>query len=167
MKNSITSCEEISWLGNWFIPLEDICKCTLDEPVNTAISYIIDKRHSHIPVLDSNQIVVGVFSVSTLMEIVGRQDPNRNGSPLASIKADLIPSNHKTEMFKFVSITNTIAEIRKMYEEAQNDGKHIGLFLVTDDGLGDEPLRGIFTKWDFAKVSARLLSSHENQGVKS
>ena len=161
MANSVTECEEISWMGNCIVPLEDVCKCTLDEPISKAISYIIDNRHSHIPVLDGSKRVVGVFSVSTLMEIVRRRDPNRNGGLLASIKTDLDIESHKTEVFMFVSISSTVANVRRMYEEAKENGKHIGMFFVTANGRTDEPLHGIFTKWDFSKVSAKFLATDD------
>ena len=162
MVNSVTECEEISWMGNCLVPLEDVCKCTLDEPISKAISYIIDNRHSHIPVLDESKRVVGVFSVSTLMEIVRRRDANRNSGLLASIKTDLDIENHKTEVFRFVSISSTVADVRRMYEEAKENGKHIGMFFVTDNGGTDESLHGIFTKWDFSKVSAKFLTTDDS-----
>ena len=155
MANGVTALEAVSWMGNCFVPLEDVCKCTLDEPISKAISYIIDNTHSHIPVLDESQRVVGVFSVSTLMEIVRRRDPNRNCGSLASIQTDLGIENHKTEEFKFVSLTSTVAEVHRMYDEAKEKGKHIGMFFVTEDGGRDSPLYGIFTKWDFSKMAVK------------
>ena len=162
MANSVTECEKISWMGNCLVPLEDVCKCTLDEPISKAISYIIDNRHSHIPVLDDSKRVVGVFSVSNLMEIVRKHDSNRNCGLLASINDDLDIENHKTEVFRFVSISSTVADVRRMYEEAKENGKHIGMFFVTANGGTDEPLHGIFTKWDFSKVSAKFLATDDS-----
>ena len=155
MANSVTALEEVSWMGNCLVPLDDVCKCTLDEPISKAISYIIDNRHSHIPVLDEFKKVIGVFSVSTLMEIVSRHEPNRNSGTLASIKTDLNIENHKTEEFKFVSLTSTVAEIHRMHDEAKEKGRHIGMFFVTENGGRDEPLYGIFTKWDFSKAAIK------------
>ena len=152
MTNEVTKNEQVTWMGSCMIPLEHVCHCSLDESINKAISYIIDRRYSHIPVLDGNKKVVGIFSVSTLMEIVRRNAPDRNCGALESIRCDLDIINHSTEVFKFVSIRNTIAEVRAICDDVKKEGKHIGMFLVTAEGGKDEPLYGIFTEWDFSKV---------------
>ena len=39
-----------------------------------------------------------------------------------------------------------------MYEESLESNKRIGLLIVTRNGKEDEPLLGIATAWDIAKV---------------
>ena len=160
MIDHVKMSNEATLLGNCFISVEDVAKCMIDDPINVAITHMIDKHFCYIPVLDNNDNhVVGVFSISTLMRIVGDRVANRNLAPLGSIQTYL--KDHKVEAFPFVSLTDSVANVQKVWKRIQEQGKHVGLFLVTDNGKEDEPLRGIFTEWDFAKASAGSLRNKE------
>ena len=104
--------------------------------------------------------MIGVFSESTMMEVWKEGTGQIRATVMRDIEEYLKIDRHKFDEFQFVSKKSTTAHLQKLYEEILKEGKRIGMLFVTETGSQDEPLLGIITEWDVAKVLDMASSSN-------
>ena len=154
--NALGNAKDSLPASSLWIPRERLFACSLSDAISSVMDEMAKNRYSHIPVLDERGKVLGVFSESTLIEVrkvkSGRMDSATMGDIASSLKID----NHKADVFRFVPKNATAAYLRKLNYEALQAGDRIGMFFVTENGSEDEPLLGILTVWDLARVSDTL-----------
>ena len=131
---------------------ENSFSCTLSDEIHNVIDEMLKKRYSHVPVIDKDNKLIGVFSESTMMEVWKEGTGQIRATVMRDIEEYLKIDRHKFDEFKFVSKKSTTAYLQKLYEEILKEGKRIGMLFVTETGSQDEPLLGIITEWDVAKV---------------
>ena len=131
---------------------EDFFSCTPSDDISSVINEMLKKRYSHVPVIDEHDKLIGVFSESTMMEVWKEGTGQIRATVMRDIEEYLKIDRHKFDEFQFVSKKSTTAYLQKLYEEILKEGKRIGMLFVTETGSQDEPLLGIITEWDVAKV---------------
>lgn len=124
------------------------CK-TLDDTVEATIKDMVDKTYTHIPILE-NGIVKGVFSESTLLDIVNVEggiivDKN---TKFADILEYLKLENHSTEDFIFISRNKNIYDVEDIFKDYFVRKKRLGCVYITENGKADESILGMLTAWD-------------------
>ena len=112
---------------------------------------MMDGKISHVPVLDAARKVIGVFSENTMMEVWQDNTLLEKMATMRAIETYLPIDKHKVDVFEFVSKNATAASLRQTFQSALENGKRIGLFLVTETGDQNEPLLGLTTAWDVAE----------------
>lgn len=139
--------------ANICIPFKNVYHASLNDTIASVVDVMLANVYSHVPVLDADGRVVGVFSESTLLEMNKAGMTSRNETALKDI-AQLLPSErHKAEVFRFVPQCDPVAHLRSLFAEALEEHERIGMIFVTETGIEDEPLLGILTVWDVAGVS--------------
>ena len=135
-----------------FVPLKRLSTCSMSDTISSVIDKMMENGFSHIPVLGKRRKVIGVFSESTMME-VWRSDLEFSNVKLIRDVIEFLPTKrHKTDDFLFVSKNVTAASLRQMCDESLKREERIGMIFVTENGKEEEPLLGIFTVWDIARV---------------
>ena len=135
-----------------FVPLKRLSTCSMSDTISSVIDKMMENGFSHIPVLGKRRKVIGVFSESTMME-VWRSDLEFSNVKLIRDVIEFLPTKrHKTDVFVFVSKNVTAASLRQICDEVLKKEERIGMIFVTENGKEEEPLLGIFTVWDIARV---------------
>lgn len=153
LNKTIEIVKTLPKVGNVCKPLKDVFSCRLDTLISDVVAKMVKCVYSHVPVLDDQNKVIGVFSESTMLEMHKSGWTHKNTAKVKSIN-DLVPiGRHKADVFPVVAMSTPVSYLRRLTSEALAAGKRIGLFLVTENGQEDEPLAGILTVWDLAGVS--------------
>ena len=152
--DDVISCiEKLPTAANILIPRCDVFSCSLDDTISSIVDVMLKNVYSHVPVLDGNGRVVGVFSESTLLEMSKSGICSVNGMIIRDI-AEILPlERHTADVFRFVPKNDSIAHLRYLCAEALESRERIGMIFVTADGRLEESLLGILTVWDIAAVS--------------
>ena len=144
-------------VADFWIPRDKIISCSLSDTISSVIVRMMDKRVSHVPVLNERMKVIGVFSENTMMKVwrantrLSHSATMRNIDRFLSIDKNKSTDKQKFDVFKFVSKVTTAASLQKTFQTALENDERIGLFLVTENGNKNEPLLGITTAWDIAE----------------
>lgn len=124
------------------------CK-TLNDTVESTIKDMIDKTYTHIPILE-NGIIKGVFSESTLLDIVNAENGiivDKN-TKFADILEYLNLENHSTEEFMFISRNKNIYDVEDIFKDYFARKKRLGCVYITENGKSSESILGMLTAWD-------------------
>ena len=139
--------------ANILIPRDDVFSGSLSDMIHDVVDTMLEKVFSHVPVLDSDDRVIGVFSESTMLEMSKAGIQDEGNATLGDVSQFLPCDKHTAEVFRFVPKNDPIAHLRHLCAEALGNHKRIGMFFVTENGKEDEPLLGILTVWDIAGVA--------------
>ena len=134
----------------FWISRDNVTSCSLLDTISSVIGKMTEGKISHVPVLDEEGKVVGVFSESTMMEAWKAKIVCSDTATMNSLSDFLPIDKHSVDVFKFVPKNATAAGLLKMHKESLESDRRIGLFFVTNNGRQDEPLLGIVTAWDVA-----------------
>lgn len=148
IESALGFANETLTVQSYWVPIDNVTKGRMSDSITDIAKKMLEKRHSHVPILDGKGVVVGVFSESTMMEASMAGVCCPQNATMRDIKECLLIENHKVDVFKFVSKDTTIAYLRKMHQEAMEQDERIGLVLVTANGVGSQPLLGIINVWD-------------------
>ena len=136
---------------SFWIPRDKMCVCSLSETISSVIDSMNEGGYSHVPVLNGDGKVIGVFSESTMLE-AWKANIRCTEAATMNVLAKILPiDNHKMDVFGFVPKDATAASLQKIYKESFENNERIGLIFVTETGRQDEPLLGITTVWDIAE----------------
>ena len=135
------------------IPRNEVYCGSMESRIRDVVAVMLEKVYSHVPILDSNDKVIGVFSESTMLEMNKAGIGNGESLTMRDIDAYLPQEKHVAEVFRFVPKNDPIAHLRQLCTEALSRHERIGMFFVTENGAVEEPLLGILTVWDIAGVS--------------
>lgn len=124
------------------------CK-NLNDYIEPTIKDMVEKIYTHIPILE-NDVLVGVFSENTLLDIVKNQDGVVITDNTKFIEfADFLKiENHSTEEFLFISKDENIYDVEDRFKDYFNKNKRIGCIYITEHGNKEEKILGMLTAWD-------------------
>ena len=148
----IAHIKKLPMAANILIPRSAVFSGLLNDTIASVVETMLKNVYSHVPVLDAEGKVVGVFSESTMLEMnkAGIKD---DGKTTLNAVAEFLPCNrHVAEVFRFIPKNDSVAHIRRLCAEALQRHERIGMFFVTENGKSDELLLGILTVWDVAGV---------------
>lgn len=149
----IARIRQLPTVANIYIPKADVYYRSMDDAIQSIVAVMLEKVYSHVPVIDADGRVVGVFSESTMLEVSNDKIAVDESTTLKTISKFLPCDKHTAEVFRFVPKNDSIAHIRHLCAEALSRHERIGMLFVTENGNPDEALLGILTVWDIAGVS--------------
>ena len=132
---------------------KDIDVGKLSTPIFQAISLMEEKGITHLPILDSHQVVCGIFSRSTIFDCLlqGRKTAFEETDSMYDIQDNILLSNHRNESYFFVSRRMNVLSAFQLILKKKAHDKSVGLLLVTENGKKSEKLLGVITMTDLAK----------------
>ena len=152
--DDVISCiKKLPTAANILILIKNVFSCSFDDTISSIVDVMLKNVYSHVPVLDGNGRVVGVFSESTLLEMSKSGIGSVGGKRIRDIAEFLPLERHTADVFRFVPKNDPIAHLRYLCAEALERRERIGMIFVTENGNDDEALLGIITVWDIAGVS--------------
>lgn len=125
-----------------------LCK-SINDKIEETIQEMINNVFTHIPILENGRLI-GVFSESTLLDIVKKQSGiiiNEN-TEFEEYKEELKIENHSMEDFEFISRRKNVYDVEDMFENYFNRKKRLGCIYVTENGKKEESILGMITAWD-------------------
>lgn len=146
--NVIGRANEALEAADRLIPIDDVTKAILSDSIASVSNTMLAKGYSHVPILDEKGRVYGVFSESTMLEAWIAGVNCTQDATLRDMAKFLPIEKHKADVFRFVSKNATVAQLRKLHEDALKKEERIGLVFVTETGRESEPLMGILNIWD-------------------
>lgn len=131
--------------------LRDKILCAnLGTPVLPLMKEMLSRNISHVPVLNSEGVVYGVFSGATMFASLTDAQKMAIG-PETALKAFepwLPVHKHIGERYWFVARNAEIDDLIGLFGETLKDGKKLKMLLVTENGKPYERLLGLITPWD-------------------
>ena len=127
--------------------------CHLDDSVIDVLTMMAEYHYSHIPVLTSNNKIIGVFSENTIFSTLANNGSiSLDGNTKIRDFYQYIPiDQHTAECFDFIGVNDKLYIAKdKFANPIINDKKLVALF-VTIDGKSDRKILGILTPWDVIK----------------
>ncbi|MGM9634693.1 MAG: CBS domain-containing protein [Candidatus Avispirillum sp.] len=132
--------------------LENLFRAEPDDKVSYLTDAMERRGYSHVPVLDKEHRLTGVFSVSTLFSYAKRH-PDFSFKELTVVDmADCLPpESHATEKFGFVDRDAGLGEIRDSFRSNGPASRRVAAVFVTSDGTAGGKVLGMITPWDIIK----------------
>lgn len=129
----------------------DLLFASLNSSVLDLIDVMSKSKFSHVPVLNNEDKIIGVFSENTIFQYVYINNGNINISSSLKVRdlEELIKfSAHRSEQYKFIKKDEDIKELEKLFTRNEANEKRVVMLFVTEHGLINEKLLGIITPFD-------------------
>ncbi len=128
---------------------ENICFRTFDDTIDDTIAEMVERRFSHIPIMENGKLV-GVFSEGTLLDIVNVKNAMvmDETTKFEAIRDAIKTENHAVEEFTFISRKTDIYEVEDLFKDYFERKDRLGCIFITENGKEDEEILGMITAWD-------------------
>ena len=137
------------------IRFNDIYWQTTDGSVKNAMTIMREKLYTHVPIIDDNGIVVGVFDENSIFTYIADEGIVSIEDELKFIDIEHYISleNREMESFVFVKANSYVEDLESEFERSLNRHQRIGMAFVTVNGKPTEKLQGIITPWDIISLN--------------
>ena len=124
------------------------------------VSWVAEKMEqrgfSHVPVVNANSRLVGVFSTGTLFSLLRSGEERDAKTLLLGDIAEIIkPEKHLTEQYAFVDSNATCYKIKKLFNSEGPDVRRVAAVFVTEGGKRNGTLLGMITPWDIIRLDSK------------
>lgn len=120
-----------------------------DRTVTNLISIMRNRGFTQVPVLNKDNVLVGVFSPNALFNFL-YNNPHCSLESLnfQEVKSCLPLLNHFSETYAYVSKDSSYSEISEFFLASYKENKKTAMVFVTKTGRKDEPLMGVIVLKD-------------------
>ena len=134
----------------------------LEEKLEILIKVMNEKKISHVPVLDEDKKLIGVFSENTIfsklsddLETTGLSP--FNGDEIIEIGKEykvkdyekyIKIENHSSEYFDFIKRNEELSAAQTLFNKSIKKDKKLVMLFITENGKKNEKILGILTPWD-------------------
>jgi len=125
---------------------EELLCASTNTNIQELMNQMIDKGYSHVPILNKNNILIGVFSESVMFSYYALNKGIEAPEEIRKIIDFTMIQNHRNETYDFIHCNALVDEARKRFEEPKKD-KRLVLLFVTENGKMEEEIKGILTPW--------------------
>lgn len=110
--------------------------------------------YSHIPILNDKNVVIGIFSESTLFSyaLEHKEVIFNENTTIYDLYKYILFKNHSSDKYIFVADNLEVKEIIKLFKTNQQNSKKLKMILLTNDGNPLKPLVGLITPFDLFKI---------------
>ncbi|ALQ35210.1 CBS domain-containing protein [Fusobacterium hwasookii] len=126
----------------------------LEEKLEKLIKTMNEKKISHVPVLDKDKKLVGVFSENTIFSKLSDDEIIEIGKEyqvkdyVKYIKLE----NHSSEYFDFIKRNEELTSAQNLFNKSIKKDKKLVMLFVTENGKKTEKILGILTPWDLLDI---------------
>ena len=136
--------------GSVGIPRKNIRTASLSDLLGNLAMEMKANGFSHVPILNENDVVVGVFNEAAVFDFLWSEDAKiieRTMSVEEILPHCRLDADH-TETFRFVGPRVPIEELVDLFRAIQSPTTRIGAIFVTASGKETERLQRLITPWD-------------------
>ena len=122
----------------------------LEEKLENLIKTMNEKKISHVPVLDKDKKLVGVFSENTIFSKLSDDEIIEIGKEykVKDYEKYIKLENHSSEYFDFIKRNEELASAQNLFNKSIEKDKKLVMLFVTENGKKTEKILGIITPWD-------------------
>ena len=122
----------------------------LEEKLANLIKTMNEKKISHVPVLDKDKKLVGVFSENTIFSKLSDDEIIEIGKEykVKDYEKYIKLENHSSEYFDFIKRNEELASAQNLFNKSIKKDKKLVMLFVTENGKKTEKILGIITPWD-------------------
>ncbi len=137
-------CSEI------MVPLNRLFYKKTSESVSGTLSGMKKIPTGHVPVLDENGKVCGVFTAVSLLHMIADKKGGVIGPEysFSDAKEYISLFHHESEVYRFIKGSLYVDELKDVFEHTYSGGKRLSMVFVTTDGSANGKLLGTISPWD-------------------
>ena len=126
----------------------------LEEKLENLIKTMNEKKISHVPVLDKDKKLVGVFSENTIFSKLSEDEIIEIGKEykVKDYEKYIKLENHSSEYFDFIKRNEELASAQNLFNKSIKKDKKLVMLFVTENGKKTEKILGILTPWDLLDI---------------
>ena len=126
----------------------------LEEKLEKLIKVMNEKKISHVPVLDKDKKLIGVFSENTIFSKLSEDEIIEIGKEykVKDYEKYIKLENHSSEYFDFVKRNEELASAQNLFNKSIKKDKKLVMLFVTENGKKTEKILGIITPWDLLDI---------------
>ena len=128
--------------------ITNLTSARLEDSISKTMKIMKEKGLSHIPVLDEENKLLGVFSQSTLFAKMSEEGNHEKVETLEDVAKYLPIDKHDNETFAFIAIEEDIEKAKSMFKRTRQNKKRTVMLFVSKNGQSQERVLGILTPWD-------------------
>ena len=130
--------------------ITEIFVVDLEEKLENLIKTMNEKKISHVPVLDKDKKLVGVFSENTIFSKLSEDEIIEIGKEykVKDYEKYIKLENHSSEYFDFIKRNEELASAQNLFNKSIKKDKKLVMLFVTENGKKTEKILGIITPWD-------------------
>lgn len=141
-----------------FGKVEDIARkgkamysCKMSDKVLDAVKIMNDNDYTHVPVLDENGRLIGVFGENALVRILASDMATKidTNTFFKDIVDFIAKPGDEDVMFDFVKGSEFVYKCDMMFGCARERHTRLDILFLTEDGTQVSPVEGLVTIWDF------------------
>ena len=128
----------------------DVVWASATETIDTVTRRMYKKKVAHVPILDECKRLIGVFSKTTLFQIImgGQELSSLRDHMLKEFEVETDIRNHQSESFGFIGLNSLKDEALKRFGKVYENDKRLAALYVTEHGKPSEAVLGVVTPWD-------------------
>jgi CBS domain-containing protein len=148
LKEIISLLENPSLVASRYIT--EMFVVDLEEKLENLIKAMNEKKISHVPVLDKDKKLVGVFSENTIFSKLSEDEIIEIGKEykVKDYEKYIKLENHSSEYFDFIKRNEELASAQNLFNKSIKKDKKLVMLFVTENGKKTEKILGIITPWD-------------------
>ena len=125
---------------------ENLLWAEINSNITTVMEEMIDKGYSHVPILNKDKCLIGVFNESVIFSywVHGKEKPDK----ISDIVDLTTLENQHSVGYAFIRCNALVEEARAMFELPEQGKKRNALLFVTKSGKLDEEIVGVMTPRD-------------------
>ena len=150
LQKTIDSLKNRKKCGEIMVPLSRLFYRKTSESVKGTLGKMTKIPTGHVPIVDKNGRVCGVFTAVSFLHIIA----DKKGEPLgqdysfADAKEYVSFKHHSSEVYSFVEKNLYVDELKEIFEKTYSGGKRLAMVFVTSNGKADGKLLGTISPWD-------------------
>lgn len=122
----------------------------LEEKLEILIKVMNEKKISHVPVLDEDKKLIGVFSENTIFSKLSDDEIIEIGKEykVKDYEKYIKIENHSSEYFDFIKRNEELSAAQTLFNKSIKKDKKLVMLFITENGKKNEKILGILTPWD-------------------
>ncbi len=129
---------------------KDMKTAQLTDPLGDLADYMKRTGYSHLPILDEEDVLIGVFNEAAIFDYLWHVDEQIVSRSMAV--AEVLPhcrldAKH-TETFAFVGPNTPVHDLIELFRAIETPLTRVGAVFVTLSGKPEKPVQRLITPWD-------------------
>lgn len=128
----------------------EIVTATLTTPVREVVAQMLELSFSHIPVLDEQGKLLGIFSENTIFTRVAKEGMSAltEQDCVGDFQSYLDIRDHVHDSFDFVAENVETEQAANRFKHRDKRGRRLAMLVVTKHGDPNETVTGVLTPYD-------------------
>lgn len=142
----LTFCKQAIDLAT---PSDNIYAANSKTAVLEIIQTMDRNKYGYVPVINNNQFI-GLFTKNVVLKLTAQEKLSKN--ILIGDILNLLEQENTENTYEFLRTTAAAEKAYSLFSRYIEQGKHLGVILLTDSGKKSSKIKGLITAWDLYKL---------------